>query len=123
MVFLEIVLDLFYNFNFPDQCPERTEVMNLSPQEESFCVAYAEGMSGAEAARLAHYSSGNARHQASRMLTKPHISELVAELSAEIIERRLRWQEELSARLDFIYEKARAEGDDDGVLQVVELQG
>jgi len=96
--------------------------MTLSPQEESFCAAYAEGVSGAEAARLAHYAPTNARGQASRMLTRPHISERVAELTAEITERRIRQQEELSARLDPIYEKARAGGDDDGVLQVIELQ-
>ncbi len=96
--------------------------MTLTPQEESFCAAYAEGASGAEAARLANYSAANARSQASRMLTRPQIAERVAELTAEIVQRRALQQEELAAKLGPLYEKALAAGDDDGVIQVIELQ-
>ena len=49
----------------------------LSDRQLAFCRAYADGSSGAEAARRAGYSPRSARYQARDLLAKPHIREAI----------------------------------------------
>ncbi len=53
------------------------ETARISDRQLAFCRAYADGASGAEAARRAGYSSRSARYQARDLLAKPHIREAI----------------------------------------------
>ena len=55
----------------------------LSDRQLAFCRAYADGASGAEAARRAGYSPRSARFQARDLLAKPHIREAIECLRQE----------------------------------------
>ena len=55
----------------------------LSDRQLAFCRAYADGASGAEAARRAGYSPRSARYQARDLLAKPHIRQAIERLRQE----------------------------------------
>ncbi len=55
----------------------KAELDGLSDRQLAFCRAYADGASGAEAARRAGYSPRSARYQARDLLAKPHIREAI----------------------------------------------
>ncbi len=55
----------------------KAELDGLSDRQLAFCRAYADGASGAEAARRAGYSPRSARFQARDLLAKPHIREAI----------------------------------------------
>ena len=52
----------------------------LSDRQLAFCRSYADGASGAEAARRAGYSPRSARFQARDLLAKPYIREAIERL-------------------------------------------
>lgn len=57
--------------------------MSLTNQQEAFCLEYAAGASGAEAARRSGYSEKSAKQRAAELVRRPVIAARIAELQAE----------------------------------------
>lgn len=97
--------------------------MPLTPKQEKFSAAYAEGGDGAQAARTAGYSEDYAPQSAHRLLNKPQVRARVDELKIENEAARLALADTFIAKLEPVFTRRLEKGDDDGAMQVVELQG
>jgi len=97
--------------------------MPLTPKQEKFSAAYAESGNGAEAARAAGYSETHARQNARRTLENAEVRARIDALQAENEEARLHLADGLIAKLEPLFARRLDKGDDDGAMQVVELQG
>ena len=98
----------------------------LSTRHETFAQAFATGVSGAEAARMAGYAPANASHQASELLRRPDVAGRLAGLQAaafaEQAEKRAAAADALMDKLEPVYDAALNAGDFDTAMQSVELQ-
>lgn len=80
----------------------------LTDKQRAFCRHLITGMTGAEAARAAGYKNGG--RQAYQLLEKPHITEYLRDLRAQIDHEGIMTAEEVLRRLSGI---ARGEGEAD----------
>jgi hypothetical protein len=93
--------------------PEKiVAVLRINPRQRKFCALYASGFySGAEAARLAGYSSHSARFAASRMLANDDIRLQIARHKATKADLQAREELLIARRLYDLSAAAEGAGD------------
>ncbi len=92
--------------------------LELSDKQKQFCLEYIKDYNGAQAAIRAGYSKKTAKEQATRLLTKDHVSEYLNELKDEIKEQTLLSIKHLDESILLMVKKAKDVPvyDDDGKL-------
>ncbi len=96
--------------------------MTLNSRQEIFCRTYGSGVNGTLAAREAGYGAAGAPKQASRLLQNPDVAERIGEYQAEQAAARAEMSQTLIDKLEPLYQSRLDAGDNEAVLQVVELQ-
>ena len=95
----------------------------LTPKQEMFCQEFLVDLNGAAAARRAGYSEKTAHEQAAQLLAKLSITERIAELKRERIEKVARTAQDVLNDIIAVTAQAREEGDLKTALKGLELQG
>lgn len=92
--------------------PSRIAWLRINPRQRKFCALYSTGFySGAQAARLAGYSSRSARFAASRMLANDEICVEISRYAATKADLVAREELILAKRLYALSEAAEFAGD------------
>jgi hypothetical protein len=94
----------------------------LTPQQEAFCQAFAEGGSAAAAARAAGYAEGSARTQGWRLLQQREVRRRLNQLRDNAGAARHAFAGRMFAQAEALRRKATHDGDLRTAMQAMNLQ-